>query len=255
MIDREAVRVELEKAFDARTSAIMLGVLERVASQVHAAGTPREDFSELKAIVTRLVERMDQAAARSDQFEARMDQLTARLDQLTERVEQLTIQLIHLTEDLERFKQDTANNFAGLKGLAKEQDYRERGATIFGLLLRKGRNASNMVADALHDAVKQARLSIHEAKDILAADMFWSGEYNETQVVLVGEISWTVDSEDVERAARLQTVGFRALPFVGGEKWTNDAKPLASSLGVLTASDGTLDLESWEQMLEKEKPR
>lgn len=224
LIDREQVRAELEKAFDARTSAIMLDVLERVASQTHAAGVQREDFTELKEIVARLGARMDQAAARSDQFEARMDQLTERIDQLTMRVdqltvlvEQLTLQVSELTMDFARFKQETANNFAGLKGLAKEQYYRERGPTIFGLVFRKGRNAGSQVSEALHDAVEDGRLSEQEAVDILAADLFWSGEHQRQPVILVGEISWTVDREDVDRAvrraARLRSIGFKTSPL------------------------------------------
>ncbi len=250
MLDRDALRAELEKAFDERTSTIMLGVLERVAAQTLAAGVQREDFTELKEIVARLGARMDAAAARQDQFEARMERFEARLDELTRLVAELT-------SEFKSFKQETTDNFARLKGLAKEQFYRERGATIFGLVLRNGKNASSEVAEAVADAVEQAHLSVQEAKDILAADLFWRGEYKKKSLVLVGEISWTVHNEDVERAvrraSRLRSIGYDAYPFVGGEKWIGDASALARALHVLTATDGSMDLESYHQVFGEEQ--
>src|SRR5918912_1485542 len=56
LIDRQAVKAELQKVFDAQTTTVLLGVLERVAGQIYAAGVTREDFRELKQIVADLAE-------------------------------------------------------------------------------------------------------------------------------------------------------------------------------------------------------
>ncbi|MCI0474833.1 MAG: hypothetical protein L0Y55_01170, partial [Anaerolineales bacterium] len=147
------------------------------------------------------------------------------------------------------------NDFARLKGQGKEMHYQMRGVTIFGRILRKGRDASSLVVEQLHQAVEQGQLSEEEKNDVLAADLFWSGEFQKKPVLLVGEISWVVDNEDVERAvrraARLRQIGFNAAPFVGGEEWTSDATALAKSLAVLIAEDGRMDLINWHTILQQ----
>lgn len=50
LIDREALRAELGQVFDLQTTEVLLEILERVATQVRAAGVPREDFQELRAM-------------------------------------------------------------------------------------------------------------------------------------------------------------------------------------------------------------
>lgn len=59
LIDRDAIRGELKKAFDEHTITLFLEVLDRVAVQTHSAGVPREDFRELKEIVARIDARMN----------------------------------------------------------------------------------------------------------------------------------------------------------------------------------------------------
>ncbi len=59
LIDRDAIRAELKKAFDERTIRVFFEVLERVAMPVHSRAAQREDFTELKEIVARIDARMN----------------------------------------------------------------------------------------------------------------------------------------------------------------------------------------------------
>ncbi len=98
LVDRDALVGELEKVFDARTAQTLLGVLDKVAEQMHQAGVNREDFSELKRVMLRLseaVEKLVEAQARSEArlsgveerlsgVEGRMDRVEAAIERLTE---------------------------------------------------------------------------------------------------------------------------------------------------------------------------
>ncbi|HID64954.1 MAG TPA: hypothetical protein EYP49_19720 [Anaerolineae bacterium] len=56
LMEREALLADLQQAFDLQTAEVLLGVLGKVAAQIHAAGVTREDFRELKQIVADLTE-------------------------------------------------------------------------------------------------------------------------------------------------------------------------------------------------------
>ncbi len=159
-------------------------------------------------------------------------------------VERLADQMYTMTKDV-----------GSLKGTAKELWYQNRAASIFGLLLSRGHDVANRVADRLYEAQKQGIISHSERKDALAADLFWKGRRRENgdEVVLVVEVSWLVEKHDVERAERrakiLRRVGIRALPVAAGEVWGEGAKSHARLFGVVIFEDGQPDEASWQEAL------
>ncbi|MCI0474834.1 MAG: hypothetical protein L0Y55_01175, partial [Anaerolineales bacterium] len=227
LIDRDAIRAELKKAFDERTTNVLLEALERVAAQVHSAGVQREDFTELKEIVARIGVRMDQLTERMDQLTARMEQLAERMEQLVKRMELLTTSFDSLRDSV-----------GMLKGRERERFYRERAPMIFGVNMRKGREIGLEIVDVVADALERKILSQSEARDLLDADLFFRGNYRGQSLVLVGEVSWTVDQNDVQRAVRraalLRKLGYEAAPFAGGDIWTGTAVELAKTMEVLS---------------------
>jgi hypothetical protein len=112
------------------------------------------------------------------------------------------------------------------------------------------------VADLLYAAYKEGRISEREWNDALNADLFWGGKVRETgiEVVLVLEASWLVDKGDVERASRrakvLEQVGLKAVPVAAGEKWIDEAETLAQQERVLTATNGSVDITGWLEVLQ-----
>ncbi|HEY66839.1 MAG TPA: hypothetical protein G4N97_01025 [Thermoflexia bacterium] len=159
-------------------------------------------------------------------------------------IERLADQMYTMTKDI-----------GSLKGTAKELWYQNRAASIFGLLLSRGHDVANRVADRLYEAQKQGIISHSERKDALAADLFWKGRRRENgdEVVLVVEVSWLVEKHDVERAERrakiLRRVGIRALPVAAGEVWGEGAKSHARLFGVVIFEDGQPDEASWQEAL------
>jgi len=146
-------------------------------------------------------------------------------------------------------------DISGLKGLSKEQYYRDRAAAIFGTLLTAGQDATQRVALHLRAAQEDGRLSAEEYKSVLDADLLFSGKLWETgeEVILVLEASWTVHESDVKRAAQraqvLRRTGLKALPVAAGEEWPEQVEALARQKRVVITRDGRVDDESWQAAL------
>ncbi len=115
LIDRQALEAELRRVFDAQTTAVLLGVLERVATQVYAAGVTREDFSELKKIVAELAaaqkrseERLAGVEERLAGVEERLSGVEERLARVESAVEQLALAQVRTERALERLTEQVA---------------------------------------------------------------------------------------------------------------------------------------------------
>jgi hypothetical protein len=238
--------------------------------------------------ITRLTERMEQgfAGAATERYELRQDltQLTGRVDQLTDRVgegfadaaedrqrirDRMEQGFTDAAEDRQRIRdrmeqgftevvaeqRDMRRDIGQLKGLGREQFYRDRAAAIFGRLLRQGYDATNQVADRLQEARQTGMISDRDYQEALAADLLWGGQTRDSRqsIVLVLEASWTVGHIDVDRAARraavLRQAGLRALPVAAGQEWPPNMQDDARRSGVAIVQDGTVDQESWEAAL------
>jgi hypothetical protein len=185
---------------------------------------------------------------------------------LTERLEQ---GLVEASEDRQRIRERVEQGFTEaaadwrdmrldigqLKEWGQEQFYRDRAAAIFGRLLTQGHDATNQVADHLQEARQTGLISDREYQEALAADLLWGGYIRASRqaIVLVLEASWTIESHDIERAARraavLQQAGLKALPVAAGQEWPPNMPDAARRAGVAILQDGMVDQESWEAAL------
>ena len=87
LVDREALRAELRRAFDEPTAAVLLDVLERVAAEVREGAPTRDDF----ALLRQAVEQLAAAQVRSEERLAGVeDRLTSVEDRLTSVEDRLT---------------------------------------------------------------------------------------------------------------------------------------------------------------------
>jgi chromosome segregation ATPase len=192
---------------------------------------------ELTRRVDELAARVDELTRRVDELAARVDDLTARLEQLAARVDQLAAQMAALVERVGRIEQDLGD----LKGLSLEQYYRHNATAILGLFFQKLRVVDKgRLIDSLYD---QRALTRQEWEQISKIDLLVKGLHRTTgaEHLLVWEISWTVDEEDVsralERARLLRQRGLNTLPVVAGKGITGNARTLALSQGVLVLLD------------------
>ena len=167
--------------------------------------------------------------------------------------------------DVETLKRDMGI----VKGKVLEVDYRTKAASIFGIFLRNGRDASEFVSTKLDEAEAKGLVTPQESEFVMAADLLWMGnirrgKFEGETLVLVGESSWKIEAEDVERAVEkakiLRKVGIWAIPFVGGAEWASpELKEQALKQNVLCATDAKLepsrsDPDEWERFLESWRP-
>ena len=99
-----------------------------------------------------------------------------------------------------------------------------------------------------------------EADFVMAADLLWMGTIRKGNfagevIVFVGENSWTIDWDDVERAAKTAEILKRAkvwaVPFVGGSEWaSSEVREEALERKILCIVDGKVEpsRDNWEQL-------
>lgn len=163
------------------------------------------------------------------------------------RLDRIEARLGKVEQDVGTLKQDVGT----LKGKALEIDYRTKASSIFGMLLRGGRDASEFVSGKLEEAEAKGIVSSREADFVMAADLLWmgnvrKGKFEEETLVLVAESSWTIDFGDVNRAFEkvevLKRIGVWAVPFVGGSEWASpEVRDEALKKKVLCGIDGQLE--------------
>ena len=169
------------------------------------------------AELTRQVTRLTEAQARIEKRQARTEEWQTHTEEWQTRTE---ARLDSLTGVVKRLNEDVGT----LKGKGLETHYRLHGSPFFGSLLRRPHVlSSEELSDILDPSMDQGSLSSDEALEVRRADLVVRGtrRKDRTLVYLVVEVSWTIDLEDVERAARrsvhLAKTGLSVLPVVAGE--------------------------------------
>lgn len=202
-----------------------------------------DQLAELARQVTRLTEaqaRVEERLVQIEERQARTEERQARTEEWQARTE---TRLDSLTEVVKRLSDDVGT----LKGKGLETHYRLHGSPFFGSLLRRPHVlSSEELSDILDPGMDQGSLSSDEALEIRRADLVVRGtrRKDRTLVYLVVEVSWAVDLEDVERAARrgayLAKTDLSVLPVVAGETIRPGAADRAQELKVWQMTNAAL---------------
>jgi hypothetical protein len=211
--------------------------------------------------LARLIEQVTVLASRQAQTEERLANLDERMATLVEAQRHTDERLVTLAEAQQRTDEQLAalvesqrhltlsvqtlvDDVGKVKGKGLEIHYRLYGSPFFGIVLRRPQVVSmGDLTDLLDTALDRSAISLAEAMEIRRADVIIRGTRREdgTTVYLVVEVSWSVDLEDVERAARramfLAKTGLVALPAVAGETIRPRAAELAQTLHVWQITD------------------
>jgi len=183
----------------------------------------------------------------------------------TEWMAQVDRRLANLERDVNNLKNDVGR----LKGMSKEITFRQKAGAYLGVLLRGGRDASELVNKILDEAEAEGLITPQEADYVRAADLLWvgtvkQGKFAGQELIIVAEISWVADEGDVERAIEraqiLRKAKAWAVPFVVGEEWVSqEVKEKALQRFVFCAENGRIEPErsDWsnvERVLEVWRP-
>ena len=159
----------------------------------------------------------------------RMVQLTARVDSLAERMNQLTAVVEKLVIRSDRHE-----------GTLLELKFRDRLPSYLGRYLRRAKVLQP--ADLLDEV--EASLESAEVDDFLRADVLAQGTVNGEPTYLIGEVSYTADASNVERAARraglLRKASLPAVGLVACEAVHPETVAYAREQGVRVWADGVL---------------
>lgn len=206
---------------------------------------------EQSAQITRQIAALVEAQIRADarvmelveaqrHTDAQLAALTRQVTVLTETTRTLTTEMGTLKTDVRTLKTDVGD----LKGDGLETRYRLHGSPFFGVVIN-GPTILSMadLTSVLDQATSQGTLSEDEATELRRADVVVQGtrKGEGTPVYLVVEVSWTIDTDDVERAARraslLAKTGRIVLPVVAGKTVRSKAARLAQSQRVWQLTD------------------
>lgn len=208
-----------------------------------------DELLQMPAMLRELIELVHGVIERQDRMEKRLDSMEKRQDRMEQRQDRMEQRQDRMEQRQDRMERDLAE----LKGSDRERYYRERASAIFGRWLRKGRDATDFIVEKLHEAVKAGRITPEEQDEVLNADLLWSGEYEGKEVVIVGEVSWSVEDEDVRRAARragiLRRLDMRAIAVAGGRIWSEQVKRLAMEMDVIICQNGVIERQLMERLL------
>lgn len=214
-----------------------------------------DDFLALPGLVRQLGERVDQLTERLDQLTARIDQLTARVDQLTEDVQALTAEVHQLTQRMgavegrvgavEGRLGGVEGRLGNLEGEMFEVKVQLKPGARLGVRYRNIRQVIIANEGRLSDAFDEGRIAGADWSDLnlidYAALARRRGDPPDSEILVLVEISKTVDLRDVvrahSRAAIATNAGVLAEAAVSGQAITAEAAALAEELGVAVIID------------------
>lgn len=116
LIDREALLAELQQAFDAQTAEVLLRVLDKVAAQARQDGVTRDDFRELKQIMTGLAEAQRHTEAAVEALAEAQRETNRTVKELAEAQRRTSIAVAELTEGLDRLRKQVGGLSESLGG-------------------------------------------------------------------------------------------------------------------------------------------
>jgi hypothetical protein len=181
------------------------------------------------AALATLAEAQVRAEARLAGVEDRLTRLEQVVEKLAQRMDQLTAVVEKLVIRSDRHE-----------GTLLELKFRDRLPSYLGRYLRRAKVLQP--ADLLDDI--EPRLESAEVDDFLRADVLAQGTVNGEPTYVIGEVSYTADAGDVERAARraglLRKASLPAVGLVACEAVHPETVAYAREQGVRIWADGVL---------------
>jgi hypothetical protein len=155
-----------------------------------------------------------------------------RIDQLTERRKAFVERVIEMHYDP-----------GILNGMVLEDYYRDHATSILGKFFKRMRVVET--GTHLDSLANQRPLSREDRDKLRVVDLLATGRHRETgqEYLVVWEILWTVDDNDVQRAIaraeRRRRWHINTMPVVDAKGITGSAHELAQQRGVIVVLDGT----------------
>jgi uncharacterized protein YoxC len=243
-----------------RQAALEERLTRELSAVWEAINALRAEVAELRQEVRSVAERQERMEKRQEQMEQRME----RMEQRQERMEQRQDRMEQRQDRMERRLQRLETDVRHLKGGMKEITYRTNFLGYFGFWVLSAEEPWRRLWERIEDALQKGMLTQDELTDLRSADLLWlgvlrRGKFAGQEVLIVAEFSWTVQSEDVERALRgvslAKKAGFWSVPLVAGTEWESaELKNEAIAKGVVCVENGRVDPLDWDAVLTLWRP-
>ena len=228
---KEDLRI-LRDSLDANVSRLEVAI----ANLAEAQGRTEARVEQLAEAQARTEVRIEQLAQAQARTEVRIEQLAQAQARTEVRIEELATNMNSFATILNQLVIRSDRH----EGRILELRFRDRLPSYLGRFLRKGKviQASDLL-DQIEPKLAEAAVD-----DFLRADVVATGMVDGKPTYLVGEVSYTVDADDVMRAARraacLVKAGLPAIPLVACEKIPPEITAYARQEGVRVWVDGSL---------------
>ena len=222
-----------EEARNTATKDDIRSLRESVETNIDRLEVAVTNLAQAQARTETRVEELAQAQARTEIRVSELAQAQARTET---RVEELAATMTSFANVLNQLVIRSDRH----EGSLLELRFRDRLPSYLGRFLRKGHviQASDLI-DQIEPKLAEAAVD-----DFLRTDVVATGLVEGKPTYLVGEVSYTVDADDVMRAARraacLVKAGLSAIPLVACEKISPQTTAYARQEGVRVWVDGSL---------------
>jgi hypothetical protein len=198
-----------------------------------------EQYWQMPSRIDRIEEALARLIVQTAETDRRLRELAEyqkasdrRIDQLTERRKAFVERVIEMHYDP-----------GILNGMVLEDYYRDHATSILGKFFKRMRVVET--GTHLDSLANQRPLSREDRDKLRVVDLLATGRHRETgqEYLVVWEILWTVDDNDVQRAIaraeRRRRWHINTMPVVDAKGITGSAHELAQQRGVIVVLDGT----------------
>jgi len=252
-----------------RQTALEERLTRELSAVWEAINALRAEVAELRQEVRSVAERQERMEQRQERMEQRQERMEKRLDQIEQRQEQMEQRMERMEQRqdrmeqrqdrMERRLQRLETDVGHLKGKMEEFAYRTNFLGYFGFWVLSAEDPWRRLWEQIEEVLQKGMLTQDELSDLRSADLLWlgvlrRGKFAGQEVLIVAKFSWTVQSEDVERALRRASLakkaGFWSIPLVAGTEWESaELKNEAIAKGVVCVENGRVDPLDWDAIL------
>ena len=201
-------------------------------------------MAELAEAQKRTEQRLDTVERRLDRVEQRLDHVEQRLDEVEQRLEKLEQRVDKMDKRLHRVEV----RLGRVEGKLAEYVFRDKAPAYLGTHgFRRTRSLSPSEWVQIVDAAEEdGHITPEERGQALLVDAVVQGRYQGRDVLLVAEISVTIEDKDVARVAERASIwqkalpDYRVIPVVAGEHIAPTAWERAKTEKVVVLLDGDI---------------
>lgn len=163
------------------------------------------------------------------------------------------------TDETDQVWDRIKQSLAELKQLSYENFFVKKADAVWGVILPRGYHSLQEVITHLEEAEAAGQITEDDARELLAADLFWSGQIRRSpiKVTLVVKVSYVANQHTLDWVSKAADVlcklNLYAVPVVVARDWNAAVRAAALAQHVLIVDDCTVNMDSWQALLQSRR--